>query len=83
MILVKKLILNLLFIYFFNFLGSCSDSTSDTNNKKCLIAGIVVNCLQCDGGKTKCQKCNSSSALPFLKSSGNLCIANCTLQDIG
>lgn len=26
-------------------LGSCSDSTSDVNNKKCLKVGIISDCL--------------------------------------
>lgn len=37
-----------------NFIDSCSDSTTDLNKKKCLLIGIIPNCVQCDGGNTKC-----------------------------
>ncbi len=33
-------------------LGSCSDSTTDTNNKKCLNG--INNCLLCNGGIASC-----------------------------
>lgn len=33
--------------------GSCSDS-SNLGDMKCLITGIVTNCLKCDGGSSFC-----------------------------
>lgn len=40
---------------------------TDPTNYTCLKTGIVPNCIICDGGISKCQKCNSNAAtLQFL-----------------
>lgn len=63
-------------------IGTCSDSTSDATNKKCLQSATIADCLQCDGGITHCQKCNYTSDHKYLSKNLNNCFANCT-SDLG
>lgn len=51
-----KIKFNFFFFLLFNFitnLATCSDSTSDQYNKKCLTS-TILHCLICDGGVDHC-----------------------------